>query len=158
MHPLSWIACYSQMQIQSADINHCTYINDVMLLQWIRLYALNNLQLVLNDFEHALSVRFWERGLTQISTKMSSEEERKKGRKEQEGMGEGFQLLSLQNQCSLWVLLCKVLFTVEGGDQEHKVYKTKGNRHLNIYGLQSLAEISFFSKVFPLSCLCYQFN
>lgn len=73
--------------------------------------------------------------------KMSSEEEREKGGKEGEGMGEGYQLLSLQSWCPLCVLLWKILFTLEWGDEEHNVYKTKENRHSNIYDLQSLAEI-----------------
>lgn len=134
-------------------------------------HALNNLQLVLDDTWCAFSLKLQGRGQLsepQIRHKnvfWGRQEGRQAGKKEgrkgregarggrkkreerREGVGEGFQLLFLSELMLPLVLLCKVLFTLEWGGQEHKVYKRKENTDPNIYGQQSFREWRFHSSV-----------
>lgn len=89
---------------------------------------------------------------------MSFEEEREKGTKEGK-RGRNGRKFSLAFSSVLMLSLCPTVFSPHWSKltKNTMFIKQKENRHLNMYGLQSLAD-SFFCKVFPFSCLCYQFN
>lgn len=108
-------------------------------------------------------MKFW--GVGQLSEPHSYTAQkcllRKKGKKEQrkEGGGGNGRKFSVAFSSELMFSLCPTVFSPHWSKvtKNTRFIEQKENRHLNMYGLQSLAD-SFFCKVFPFSCLCYQFN